>query len=54
MDENQVNFIRRLVHFYKPTTNRFSHQDLGHGRHIPAFVTAGVQLIDALLQSSEV
>lgn len=51
MDDNQIRFIRRLVHFYKPSSNRFSHQDLGHGRHIPSFVTAGIELIDWLIQS---
>lgn len=44
-------FIKRLVNFYKPSSNRFSHQDLGHGRHIPTFVTAGMELIDWLAQS---
>lgn len=53
MDDNHCRFIRRLVHFYKPSSNRFSHQDLGHGRHIPSFVTAGIDLIDWLAKSSE-
>lgn len=51
MDDTQCRFIRALVHYYKPSSNRFSHQDLGHGRHVPAFVTAGLELIDWLLQS---
>lgn len=54
MDDTKCRFIRRLVHYFKPSSNRFSHQDLSHGRHIPAFVTAGLELIEWLLQSPEV
>jgi rapamycin-insensitive companion of mTOR len=54
MDDNQCKFIHKLVHYFKPSSNRFSHQDLGHGRHVPSFVTAGLILIDWLLQSQEV
>lgn len=51
MDDTHCRFIRRLVHFFKPSSNRFSHQDLGHGRYTPTCVTAGLELIDWLLQS---
>lgn len=51
MDDTHCRFIRRLVNFFKPSSNRFSHQDLGHGRYTPTFVTAGLELIDWLLQS---
>lgn len=54
MDDIPCRFIRRLVHFYKPSSNRFSHQDLVHVRHIPSFVMAGIDLIDWLVKSSEV
>ena len=54
MDDNQTRFIKRLVNFYKPSSNRFSHQDLGHGRHIAPFVGAGLDLIDWLVSSQEV
>lgn len=47
-------FLRSLVNFFKPSSNRFSHQDVGHGRHMPAYVTAGIKLIDWLLESAEV
>lgn len=50
-DDNHARFIKRLVHYFKPSNNRFSHQDLGHGRHIPSSVLAGVELIDWLLQT---
>lgn len=51
LDDTQVRFIRQLVHYYKPSSNRFSHQELGHGRNVPAYVTAGLELIDWMLQS---
>lgn len=52
IDDYQIKFIKRLVHFFKPSSNRFSHQDLGHGRHIHPSVLAGVEIIDWLLQAS--
>lgn len=54
LEDTPCRFIRRLVHFYKPSSNRFSHQDLNHTRHIPSFVVAGIDLIDWLVKSSEV
>lgn len=51
-DDGHARFIKRLVQYFKPSNNRFSHQDLGHGRHIPSSVLAGVELIDWLLQST--
>lgn len=54
LEDIPCRFIRRLVHFYKPSSNRFSHQDLIHIRHIPSFVIAGIDLIDWLVKSSEV
>lgn len=53
LDDMKCRFIRRLVLYFKPSSNCFSHQDLSHGRHIPAFVTAGLELIDWLLQNPE-
>lgn len=54
LEDTPCRFIRRLVHYYKPSSNRFSHQDLNHTRHIPSFVVAGIDLIDWLVKSSEV
>lgn len=54
MDVKYIRFLRRLVHFFKPSSNRFSHQDLGHSRHMPYNLTAGIKLIDWLLESAEV
>lgn len=54
LDENHCRFIRRLIHYYKPSSNRFSHQDLGHGRLIPPVVMAGIELIDWLSKTADV
>ncbi|XP_055383093.1 rapamycin-insensitive companion of mTOR isoform X2 [Condylostylus longicornis] len=53
LDDTKCRFLKRLEHYFKPSSNRFSHQDLSHGRNIPAYVTAGLDLIDWMLQSSE-
>ncbi|XP_058127158.1 rapamycin-insensitive companion of mTOR [Anopheles ziemanni] len=56
LDEQNSRFVRRIVDYFKPSNNRFSHQDLSHlysSRQLPAYVTAGLELIDAMLQSSE-
>lgn len=47
-------FLRRLVHFFKPSSNKFSHQDIGMGKTMPAYVSAGIKLIDWLLGKNEV
>lgn len=52
-DDNQLRFIRTLVHYFKPTSNRFSHQELGLGRLVSPIVTAGLELIEWLIQHSE-
>lgn len=55
MEEQNNRFIRRLVDYFKPSNNRFSHQDLvSTNRQLPAYVTAGLELIDTLLRSPEV
>ncbi|XP_034102932.1 rapamycin-insensitive companion of mTOR [Drosophila albomicans] len=46
-------FLKRLVDFFKPSNNRFSHQDLVPGQPLPAYVNAGLDLIDVLLSSNE-
>lgn len=50
VDDTVTNFLKSLLDYYKPSKNRFSHQDLGTpGRTMPAFVTAGLDFIDWLL-----
>lgn len=51
INNNVITLVARLVAFFKPSANRFSHQDLGHGRYTPTCVTAGLELIDWLIQS---
>ena len=50
VDENQLKFIKQLIHYFKPTSNRFSHMELGLGRIIPSNVTAGIELMDWLMK----
>lgn len=54
LDIKFTRFLRRIMHFYKPSSNRFSHQDIGLNRHIPSYVTAGIKVIDWLLKNAEV
>lgn len=50
VDDTVNNFLKSLLDYYKPSKNRFSHQDLGRpGRTMPAFVIAGLDFIDWLL-----
>ncbi|XP_063704935.1 rapamycin-insensitive companion of mTOR isoform X2 [Culicoides brevitarsis] len=53
MDDLQTRFIRTLVSYYKPSLNLFSHEELTEKRQVPSFVTAGLDLLDWLLKSSE-
>nr|AAQ22398.1 SD16537p [Drosophila melanogaster] len=53
LDYTQGKFLKRLVDFYKPRNNRFSHQDLVPGQRLPTYVSAGLDLIDVLLSSNE-
>ncbi|KAH8373225.1 hypothetical protein KR009_006539, partial [Drosophila setifemur] len=53
LDYTLGKFLKRLVDFYKPRNNHFSHQDLVPGQSMPAYVSAGLDLIDVLLGSSE-
>lgn len=49
-----MRFLRRLIHFYKPSSNKFSHQDIGMSKTMPSYVAAGMKLIDWLLSRNEV
>ncbi|XP_034242434.1 rapamycin-insensitive companion of mTOR [Thrips palmi] len=54
-DSNHRTFVKRLVHFYKPTNNRFSRVELGGNRkNANTFTLAGIELLDALLIAEEV
>lgn len=49
IDENQLRFIKTLTHYFKPSSNKFSHMELAMGRIISSNVHAGIMLIDYLL-----
>lgn len=46
MDDVQVKFLRRIIEYFKPSSNRFSHSELMLGRMVAPSVHAGVELID--------
>lgn len=53
-DQTCTRFIRRIIDYFKPSNNRFSHQDLTrYNRQLPPYVTAGLELLDWLQQSQE-
>lgn len=51
MDDLQCRFIRVLINFYKPSSNRFSHLEIPSNQAMPLSVATGLELIDWLLQS---
>ncbi|XP_062538285.1 rapamycin-insensitive companion of mTOR [Armigeres subalbatus] len=54
LDVQNTRFIRRIIDYFKPSNNRFSHQDLTrYNRQLPAYVTAALELLDWLQQSQE-
>ncbi|XP_065084940.1 rapamycin-insensitive companion of mTOR [Ochlerotatus camptorhynchus] len=54
LDDQNTRFIKRIIDYFKPSNNRFSHQDLtGNSRQLPAYVTAALELLDWLQQSQE-
>jgi rapamycin-insensitive companion of mTOR len=50
LDENQLKFIKTLTLYFKPSSNKFSHMDLGLSRLLPPNVNVGIELIDYLLE----
>lgn len=50
LDENQLKFIKTLALYFKPSSNKFSHMELGLGRLLPPNVNVGIELIDYLLE----
>lgn len=47
-ESNYKAFIKRLVHYFKPSSNRFSHTDLS-SKHAQKYTLAGCDLIEFLL-----
>lgn len=52
-DENHSRFLKKIVRFFMPSSNRFSHQELGHGKQLSTTITVGMELIDWLDQSND-
>lgn len=50
LDDNQHDFIKILTLYFKPSSNKFSHMELGLGRLLPPNVMVGIELIDYLLE----
>lgn len=52
MDDTQLKFLRRIIEFFKPSSNRFSHSELMLGRMVAQNVHAGVEMIDWYMRMS--
>lgn len=53
-DSNHRAFLRRLVHYYYPSSNRYSHLDLSGPNQSHVHTTAGCDLVHCLLSMPEV
>jgi hypothetical protein len=53
-DSNHRTFLKRLVHYFKPSSNRFSRVELGNKKQTQMYTLAGLELIDCLLEVEEV
>nr|CAD7580287.1 unnamed protein product [Timema californicum] len=47
-------FLKRLVHYFKPSSNRFSRVELGNKKQTQMYTLAGCELLDCLLEIDEV
>lgn len=52
-DSNCRTFMRRLVNYFKPSSNRFSRVEVGNRRQTHIYTLAGCELIDCLLEAEE-
>lgn len=48
-EESSLQFLKNLIGYFKPSNNHFSHQELVHGKSLPACVKVGLDFIDWLL-----
>lgn len=53
IDEITIKFIRELVNYFKPSCNRFSHEELPLHGHLTVSILVGLELIDWLLKCQE-
>lgn len=52
-DSNYKTFLRRLVQYYKPSSNRFSRVELSSKRQMNIYTLTGFELLDCLLETEE-
>lgn len=53
MDSSHRTFIKKLVEFFMPSKNKYSHMDLGTSKTSLAYTTAGIELINFLIELKE-
>jgi hypothetical protein len=53
-DSNHRTFLKRLVHYFKPSSNCFSRVELGNKKQTQMYTLAGLELIDCLMEVEEV
>lgn len=53
LDSTHKNFIRRLVEFFMPSKNKYSHLDLGCSQQSTQYTQTGVELINFLIDMDE-
>ncbi|GLH11487.1 Rapamycin-insensitive companion of mTOR [Gryllus bimaculatus] len=52
-DSSYKTFLRRLVQYYKPSSNRFSRVELSSKRQMNIYTLTGFELLDCLLDAEE-
>ncbi|KAJ8979985.1 hypothetical protein NQ317_016648 [Molorchus minor] len=52
-DSSHRSFIKKLVEFFMPSRNKYSHMDLGTSKTSLLYTTAGIELINFLIESKE-
>ncbi|KAG5892421.1 hypothetical protein JTB14_003357 [Gonioctena quinquepunctata] len=53
LDTSHRTFIKKLLEFYMPSKNKYSHMDLGPSRSSLVYTTAGIELINFLTELKE-
>ncbi|CAG9817290.1 unnamed protein product [Phaedon cochleariae] len=52
-DSSHRTFVKKLLEFYMPSKNKYSHMDLGTSRSSVVYTTAGIELINFLTELKE-
>ncbi|XP_018577043.1 rapamycin-insensitive companion of mTOR isoform X2 [Anoplophora glabripennis] len=53
LDSSYRTFVKKLVEFFMPSKNKYSHMDLGTSKTSLAYTTAGIELINFLIELKE-